>query len=289
MTAPIITMRRRGFTLVEAVIVIAITGIIAAAVAIFIRGPIEGYFDSARRAELTDIADTALRRMSRDVRLALSNSVRIPGGAAQCMEFLPTVGGGRYRTECSAQPCPAGEDPLDFTQPDNRFDVLGGLSEAPAVNDYVAIYNLGLDVANAYSNPVQNRAVISAASTSNITLATPAQFPFASPGNRFQIIPASEQAVFYVCVFPGPNIDAAGNGTGTLFRMSRYGFNSVEPAACPTPAAGTPVLATNISACSFSYSAGTTERNGLVSMRLNIRQKNEEVSLYHEVHVSNVP
>lgn len=287
MTAPITMMRRRGFTLVEAVIVIAITGIIAAVVAVFIRAPIEGYFDSARRAELTDIADTALRRMGRDVRLALSNSVRIPGGAAQCMEYLPTVGGGRYRAECSTQPCPAGEDPLDFTQADNRFDVLGGLSDAPAVNDYVAIYNLGLDGANAYSG--QNRALIAAAGTSSITLATATAFPFASPGNRFQIIPASEQAVFYVCVFSGPNIDAAGNGTGTLFRMSRYGFNPVEPAACPTPAADTPALATNVSACSFAYSAGTTERNGLVSMRLSIRQKNEEVSLYHEVHVSNVP
>jgi len=55
------TVRRQvGFTLIEAIIVIAITGIVAAAVAMFIRLPVQGYVDSAARAELTDIADTAL-------------------------------------------------------------------------------------------------------------------------------------------------------------------------------------------------------------------------------------
>ena len=52
-----------GFTLVEAIIVIVITGILAAIVAVFIRAPVDGYFDSVRRAELTDTADVALRRL----------------------------------------------------------------------------------------------------------------------------------------------------------------------------------------------------------------------------------
>src|SRR5690606_28790817 len=84
-----------GFTLVEAVIVIAISGIVAAVVAVFIRAPVESYLDLNTRAELTDIADTAVRRMARDVRLALPNSIRSPG--AQCFEYLATSTGGRYR------------------------------------------------------------------------------------------------------------------------------------------------------------------------------------------------
>ena len=67
---------QRGFTLVEAIVVIVITGIIAAGVAVFIRAPVEGYVDSVARAELTDAADTALRRLSRDVNSALPNSLR---------------------------------------------------------------------------------------------------------------------------------------------------------------------------------------------------------------------
>src|SRR5437762_10922535 len=54
--------RARGVTLIEMVIVIAITAIIAAALSVFISRPVEGYADAARRAELSDIADTALRR-----------------------------------------------------------------------------------------------------------------------------------------------------------------------------------------------------------------------------------
>ncbi len=40
--------QQRGFTLVEAIMVITITGILAAMVAIFIRAPIDAYVDSAR-------------------------------------------------------------------------------------------------------------------------------------------------------------------------------------------------------------------------------------------------
>ena len=61
--------RARGFTLVEMIIVIVITGIIGAMVAVFIRVPVQGYVDVAARAALADTADTATRRLTRDVRL----------------------------------------------------------------------------------------------------------------------------------------------------------------------------------------------------------------------------
>jgi MSHA biogenesis protein MshO len=69
--------RAAGFTLIEAIIAIVITGILGSVVAVFINRPIQGYFDSVRRAELTDQADVALRRISRDIRLALPNSLRV--------------------------------------------------------------------------------------------------------------------------------------------------------------------------------------------------------------------
>ncbi len=67
----------KGFTLVEMIMVIVITGIIGGMVAVFLKAPIQQYIDVSRRADMTDIADTALRRIGRDVRLALPNSVQV--------------------------------------------------------------------------------------------------------------------------------------------------------------------------------------------------------------------
>lgn len=266
-----------GFTLVEAVIVIAISGIVAAVVAVFIRAPVESYLDLNTRAELTDIADTAVRRMARDVRLALPNSIRSPN--AQCFEYLATSTGGRYRTDTPG-------NVLDFSAGSTSFDVLGSLDPVPVANDQVVVYNLGIDGANAYAG--DNRAAVSGATTSSISLG--AAFPtttLASPGNRFHIVPASERAVFYVCVNPG--ISASGNGTGTLYRRSAYGINAAVPASCPAIPAGTPMLAQNISACDFVYASGVTQRSDLISLRLAVTRDNETVTLQHDVHVNNTP
>lgn len=260
--------------------VIAITGIVAAMVAVFIRTPVQGYFDLERRAEISDITDTAVRRLARDLRLALPNSVRTVAASPLCLEYLPTSTGGRYRADLPGAA-------LDFSTTTTSFDVLGALNPVPVAGDQLVVYNLGIAEADAYSGV--NRATVSTASASSITLTAAMQFPFASPGNRFHVIPAAEQAVFYVCTNSGTGIDSAGNGNGALYRLSHYGINATAPVACPAIPAGTPVLAQNVSDCNFTYAAGVTERSGLVAMRIAITKNNETASLYHEVHVSNVP
>ena len=137
---------RTGFTLVEMVVVIAITGVLAAAVAVFIRQPVQGYVDAARRAEMSDIADTALRRMARDLKLALPNSIRVAPDN-KSLEFLMTRSGGRYRTE--------GVGFLDFSQAASSLSQLGpfasGVGQAIVPGDLLVIYNLGITGADAYA------------------------------------------------------------------------------------------------------------------------------------------
>lgn len=270
------TKSQRGFTLIEAIIVITITGIVAGMVAVFIRAPVQGYFDSARRAELTDIADTAQRRISRDLHLALPNSVRVSGG--NYLEFLQTSGGGRYR---AAPDNSGGGNVLDFTQPTSTFDVLGPpVIKVPGEMNLVAVYNLGIPGADAYS--AENTSPMSTGGNTVTITAFP--FPFASPANRFQIV---SYPVSYVCA--GMGKDASGNGTGTLTRYWNYAITPKQPTSFPS---GTPsaLLAKNVSNCSFTYNPQViTQRAGLVSAWLQITQSNESVSLYYEVHVSNVP
>ena len=264
--------------------VIAIMGVIAAMVAVFIRAPVEGYFDAARRAQLTDIADTAVRRIGRDLHLALPNSVRV--AAPACIEFLPTSTGGRYRAErnCSSGTC-SGGDALEFSSPIGGFEFLGGLNPAPVAGDRVVVYNLGIPGADAYND--DNTATIATVNASSLTFTSNRQFPFASPGNRFYVVPNAERVVSYVC--SGAGIDGSGNGTVTFYRYSNYAPSATAPTVCQTIPAGTPVLATRVRACDFSYAAGVTARSGLASLRISIQEQNEAVTLYQEVHVNNAP
>lgn len=285
MTRP--TTNQQAFTLVEMVIVIAATGVMAAAVALFLRWPFQAYLDAARRAELTDTADTALRRIGRDLRVALPNSVRIAAaGGATCVEMLPTITGGRYR---AALDNTGAGDILDFNFADASFDMLGPLPTLPgqtiAPGQRVAIYNLGATSvgSDAYSGTNTNVIAGTLPNENKIIFApAPQRFPLASPGNRFQVIAGP---VSYVCT-PGA-VDASGNGTGTLTRVSGYGI--AAPQACPPGGTAAP-LVNNVTGCDIQYTPlGATARNAIVSMTLALTQSNETVSLYHEAHVSNAP
>ena len=119
--------REAGFTLAEMVIVIVVLGIVSAAAAVFISAPVDAYFDVSRRAHLSDVADTALRRISRDLQRAAPNSVRVAGactGAAACyIEYAPVVAGGRYRAELDNV---GAGNVLDYADnSDTSFDVIG--------------------------------------------------------------------------------------------------------------------------------------------------------------------
>jgi MSHA biogenesis protein MshO len=264
--------RAYGFTLLEAVVVIAITGIVAAIVAVFIRAPVQGYFDSANRAELTDVADTALRRISRDLHLALPNSVRVTG-SNHVMEFLSTRDGGRYRSDVGTG---GAGDILDFTQNDTSFDILGPPITF-ATTDYIVVYNLGIPGADAYeSNTVRRAYNGTAGAQSNVSITSATPFPFDSPSHRFQVV---DTPVTYLCDLTA----------GTLTRYSGYTIVSTQPNPPTGGSLVAALLAKNLTACDFSYTAGVTQRSALVSIRLSVTQSNETVSLYHEVHVNNVP
>lgn len=271
-----------GFTLVEAIVVIVITSILAVSVALFIRKPVDSYIDLERRAELADITDTAVRRLSRDLHLAVPNSVRTVASDNACIESIPTTNGGRYRADVDAV---GGGNVFATTTALTRLDVLGPLSAAPAAGDLLVIYNLGIPGADAYNR--DNVATIAAGSSASTLNFGAKQFPFASPSQRFQIVSGTEQAVFYAC--KGVGVDAAGNGTGTLYRLSAYGLNASAPASCPATPANTPILAQYVSTCQFSYAPGANARDGLVSVRLGITKGNETTQIYQDIHVNNAP
>jgi len=267
--------------------VIVIMGVIGGTVAVFMKSPIDAYFDTARRAGVADVADTTVRRMARDIRKALPNSIRLGGaGGNQCIEFIPTRMGGRYRAE-DITSVPSDDSSLRFVAPaDQSFNMLGLNADLPVdqriqVGDMVAVYNLGIPDSSAYLG--NNTAAVTGVAVSPLS-ATETQismagnttvFPLESAGKRFHVIPGDEKVVSYQC------------SGGRLFRQANYAYNGTT--ACATPlAATTPVIATEAT-CNFAYDASDM-RNGLVQLSLTLGgTAGESVSIYHEVHVNNTP
>ena len=269
---------QQGFTLIELVMVIVIMGVIGTTLAVFMRAPVDAYLDSGRRAALTDLADTAVRRLARDIARALPNSLRTP--STQCVEFIPTRTGGRYRAEPdSGVVGNQAAAVLDFTVSDTSFNMLANNASLPAeqrivANDVVVVYNLGVPGADTYAG--DNSSVVAgvtAGTESTISIAAK-QFPLASGSNRFQVVPGNEKIVSFVC------------SGGRLLRSSDHAYAN----SCPTSGATVAVLANNVSACNFVYNGSDLQRNGLVQMTITLTDSSgDSISLYHEVHVSNTP
>ena len=262
--------QQAGFTLVELVVVIIIAGILAALGGKFIAAPVTGYVDLTRRTRLVDQAEMALRRIQRDIRHALPNSIRIDG-SGQFLELLNTVGGGRYRR----YPNVAADDILDFTAADSSFDVLGDLSRVPQEGDHLVVYNIsssGLS-GNAYAAVPDNRALIGAGSSSaTINIDPPFNFDSRSPRQRFFVV---DGPVTYACE------------NGALNRYDGYPLSAVQSAP---PGGGNSALVTrNVAGCDFSYDPGVSRRTGLVSLRLTLSEADESITLLHQVHVVNAP
>lgn len=276
----VVKFAQGGFNLVELIMVIVIIGVIGGVLSVFIRSPIDAYFDSARRAALTDVADTTLRRMTRDIRTALPNSLRQASGANpvnnQCIEFLPTKTGGRYRAATDAN---GDGDALRFDAPDDSFDMFGSNSVLPdkaiVPGDLVAIYNMGIPGADAYSDLQPNVSAVTEVGAGSLPNETKIrinslQFPLASDGNRFQIIPGNAKIVSYVC------------RDGGIYRNSNYAYTN----SCPS--SGGDLIAKDAT-CTFVYNGSDLQRNALVQIQLKLASGRESISLYHEVHVSNSP
>lgn len=249
----------RGFTLVEMIIAIVITGIVAGMVATFMVRPVQGYFDTVRRAELTDMADLALKRMALEIRTAVPNTVSAGTGYVQ---FIPSTGGGRYCTDSDT--C---TNKLITGSASTTFDIVGP-TPTIAGGDKIIIYNTGQTGLDAYSN--NNCATVTQSSPLVYASTT---FPYASPSNRFQLAPSSGPVRFSCAAL--------------TTQLQRIGGAA---AFCgTTPASSTSVLVSADSvSCNFIYDP-VSASNGLLTLSLTLTKSGESVTLVSEIHVDNMP
>ena len=253
----------RGFSLIEAIIAMVITGILSAMLATFISRPIEGYVAAARRAELSDMADLALKRMALELRSAIPNSMHT---GETYIEFIPARGGGRYCTDSTS--CTNkldGFDPKSRSVTSKTFDVVG---PRPPVSpgDQIIIFNTGQAGMNAYRD--DNCGRVTRVQPTALTY-TDRPFPFGSTNSHFYIAPASGPVRFSCNGAQVQRIDGSAPFCGTV----------------PVPSAAL-LAAADVVRCEFTYDK-ISSTNGLLTLRMSLTSSNETVSLLHQVHVDN--
>ena len=284
------TTAERGFTLIELVVTLVITAVVVSFMAMFISAPIQGFTDQARRSRLVDAADTSLRRMGRDVRRALPNSVRTTTNAGVvALEMLSTVDGGRYRRDAPGSALQI----LDFSTADGSFDVVAPFTQVPkpfsSTSHYLAIYNVGVPGADAYElanviTPPGTTITIDADGATGedrVTMSPPFRFAYGSPTQRVYLV---DGPITYLC-------DPV---AGTLMRYSGYSIATNQSARDSHgeligAGATASLMANQVAGCAFTYTPGTAERAGLVSLQIAVQSQGETISLLSQVHVDNVP
>lgn len=274
-----------GFTMIELVITIVLIGIIAASMAPIITQFMNAYQAQIYRGELVDSAQLTLDRITREVRLALPNSIRVNGNNS--LEFLRTLDGGRFRTGG-----PTGDILVDDGT-DDEFDTLGLLSNCNVIaggGTFMTMKNQqpGFGSADAYQGvniaPVLDCTDNTPPTSSHIIfdnspLTGPPIGAFVNMSTddpRFQIF---DTPVSYLCA------------SNEIRRYEGYAISATQPTSVADMTAGTnfsnDLLINNIVDCSFIYEASIGKSENLLTISLTIQSpvSDDKVSLMQQIRV----
>lgn len=265
---------QQGFTLIELVTVITVVVIIGAISSGFITTTVSGYASTERNLDLASQADFALRKISRDVRNALPNSVRVTtSGQNSYLEFIPITGAGRYRAGVKAD---GSGDFLDFDNLDTSFEILGPPLDVFSGSKLV-VYNLGISGVDAYEGTNTADLTVTGNSLQSLTFSA-TKFPQSSPNNRFFTVRGASS---YACDL----------GSGQLLFFGNYTILQSQPSSIASleSISTRQIVVSGLSACSISYAPGVLQRSGVVTIALQLRDSSALVNLMHIVTVFNSP
>jgi MSHA biogenesis protein MshO len=292
--------RQRGVTLIELIVTIVLLGIVSAVVSLILLPVFTANQSIEQRAELVE---SSLRRMAREIRIALPNSVRVSSTVTTfALEVIPTVDGGRYCIAGLAN-CAGAIQQLNFAAADTSFDILGCFRNAAFIaasgsNAYrLVIGDLDGSVYSSTVSPgvmtVAARTItiavqpagtcgVTAGSRHRITLSAPGhQFSNPSANERLYVIQANAVPVSYLC----------NSATGTLMRYSGYAMQAgqpTNPAALPLSAATSIAqISANISRCGVLGDTASVQSTGIVALQLGVASGSEAIELLHQVQLDN--
>lgn len=301
-TSPTKAKSFEGFTLIEMIMTIIVSAIMAIGIVSFISDSAVGIQSTANRNKLATSGQIAIQRLAFELHNALPNSIRATtaSGGDQCIEFVPV----RAATSYINPPfTPAGGtqfDVVDFIP--SQEGVTGGYAviypnRASRIYDGENATATGFPFRGMVEEIVDIQDATPAGSLSEVTLVSSHRFRRRSPNRRFFVV---EQPVSY-CV-DGAN----------LYRYTNYGFYDNQPdtedgAGCSlgssenclpnyTSAPDKMLITDSIDNVTptpdivpFSVGAQNLTRNSLVEIELNFISNGDSIILNHDVLTRSVP
>ncbi|BDA59126.1 PilW family protein [Shewanella xiamenensis] len=269
----------QGFTLVEMVTVILILGILVVGVSSFIIFGTRIFVESSSVDQVLSQSRFAVERMTRELRSAVPNSVRLNGNSLtyQCVEFVPIEASTTYLS------IPIAPSAATLT----ATVILDNLNSKIAANQYAWIYPL--TDSDVYNSTRQKRAQInsisSAANQVNLTFTANTRFAEASPRQRIYFASTPVSYCFE---------KASSTNELTLKRYTGYGLNASQPT--PSDMSSGVLMAqsvanvlSNNADLPMILTPSSLVNNAMVHLQPRFNVNGETFQYRHQVQVINVP
>ena len=252
-----------GFTLIELIMVIVILGILALGTTRYIVQSMEQYTQSADRAKLIAAGRIAVEKMTRRLRNALPNSVRV-STSGSCIEYFPVLGASSYEGVLPASVSTLITASFTLSSAAQNYAVIAALAPSELYKDSYSA-----------SEVIAQTTITGTGARTDIPLQSEHSFTRTSPTQRVYLVGkperfcASSNALTF---YAGYNIDntfveSNPGGTDTLIAES---IDITDPQV-------------------FEYVPGTQVRNALVNVSLNLLRSGDPVKISHTVQIRNVP
>ncbi|PKI13151.1 prepilin-type N-terminal cleavage/methylation domain-containing protein [Colwellia sp. 12G3] len=275
--------RAQGFTLIELILVIIILGIMAVGISGFITLSTQTYLNATNRDGLISNARFVTERLTRELRNAVPNSIRIGESSndkMQCIEFIPIIASTVY-TDIPVAPELASKvvSVIPFEKDNGtsyECDSMDGCDHLAMVyplhhTDVYDPHDDDVGKVFAIDNVVETPNIwqINLLNTDDV------HFIEDSPTHRLYI--ANRQVKY--CVL----------ATRIIRYNSSIGGNLTIPGGSSPSLMAEHVIADISGHLPFKYVHSTLTRNAVVQIHLNFTRNEENYVFDHEVHINNVP
>lgn len=267
------TRNALGFTLIEMVVTIVIVGILGVGMSSFIGNTTKGMIDTAERSQVATIAWLVSESLSRSLRQALPNSIRISVDKT-CLEYIPIYAG----TDYLSAPVTVSASQFEVVPLSNMATGFNFVTQPLRVaiypNTVTGLYSLSST--SIISSSVSQLTAGTTANAHQIELSATHQFPANSPNSRLFLVSQPNMYCFI---------------GSQLVNFSDYGYNaSFTSTGLSNQTVIGSRLGQGLNKGQFDYAPTTLQRNSVITINFNVLGNDSLVqSVNQEVQIRNVP